>query len=134
MDSRDVASALGTDSKTLRRFLRSDASTVTPVGSGGRYAFDEADMPTIRDEFGVWLAGAPVKAPPVAKVRPRVARTPQARDKAIWEDEGDVVLPDISNPEILRAVRASEAAREARLLGLMAKAGLTTRPRTSARV
>jgi hypothetical protein len=134
MDSQAVASAVGTDPRTLRRFLRSDASSVTPVGSGGRYVFDEADMPTIKAEFATWSAGVVAKPTPTPKVRARVPRSPRSRDEAIWADEGDVVLPDISNPAILRSVRASEAAREQRLVALMMQAGLTTTPRTSARV
>lgn len=132
MDSRAVASALKTDPKTLRRFLRSDASSVTPVGSGGRYTFDENDLPTMREEFATWSVGVVAKPARVkpARVRPRAAN----RDQAVWDEEGPVVLPDISNPQILRSVRASEAARERRLLALMRRAGLTTQPRTSARV
>jgi hypothetical protein len=134
MDSRAVAVELGTDAKTLRRFLRSDGSSVTPVGSGGRYTFDEADMPTIREEFATWSAGAVIVKPaPTPKVR-RVPRSPQSRDKAIWAEEGPVTLPDIRNPHVLRAVRISEAAREARLCAMMRRAGLTTTPRPSARV
>ena len=134
MDSRAVASALGTDSKTLRRFLRSDASSVTPVGSGGRYTFDEVDMDTIRSEFATWSAGAPVKVAPKPKARTRAPRSAQSRDEAVWTEEGPVTLPDITNPAVLRSVRISEAAREQRLMALMRQAGLTTRPRTSARV
>lgn len=127
MDSTAVAAALNTDPKTLRRFLRSDASSVTPVGSGGRYVFDEGDMPTIASEFSTWVAGvAPKPQPAVKPVQlPRTARSEHDRDRQVWEEEGPVTLPDIRIPAVLRAVRAAEAAREARLLHLMRQAGLT---------
>jgi hypothetical protein len=136
VDSRAVADALGTDPKTLRRFLRSDASSVTPVGSGGRYEFAEEDMLTMHAEFAEWMAGSAPKPQPTPKPVQRV-RTPRSamdRDRAVWLEEGPVTLPDIRQPAVLQAVRAAEAARERRLTALMMQAGLTTRPRTSARV
>jgi hypothetical protein len=133
MDSRAVASALDTDPKTLRRFLRSETSSVTPVGSGGRYVFDEADLPIMRAEFGVWSQSIAPK-PVVTRKPKRVPRANYNRDEAVWAEEGPVNLPDIKQPAILRSVRVSEAARETRLVALMRQAGLTTRPRPSARV
>lgn len=133
MDSRAVASALDTDPKTLRRFLRSDTSSVTPVGSGGRYVFDEADLPTMRTEFGVWSQSIAPK-PVVTRKPKRAPRANYNRDEAVWAEEGPVNLPDIKQPAILHSVRVSEAARETRLVALMRQAGLTTRPRPSARV
>lgn len=49
-----VAFELGTEAKTLRQFFRSPASTVEAVGSGGRYEFEEADLPKIKKEFDAW--------------------------------------------------------------------------------
>lgn len=54
--AKQVASLLGTEAKTLRQFLRSDASTFEAVGSGGRYEFTEADVPKIKGEFDAWKA------------------------------------------------------------------------------
>lgn len=52
--AKQVATLLGTEAKTLRQFLRSDASTFEAVGSGGRYEFTEADVPKIKTEFEAW--------------------------------------------------------------------------------
>lgn len=52
--AKQVATRLGTDAKTLRKFFRSNHSTVEPVGQGGRYEFDAADMPQIKKEFVSW--------------------------------------------------------------------------------
>lgn len=49
----DAASQLNTDGKTLRRFLRQDATYVN-AGSGGRYMFAEADIPALTERFIVW--------------------------------------------------------------------------------
>lgn len=54
--AKQVATALGTEAKTLRQFLRSDASTFEAVGSGGRYEFTANDVIGIRKEFEAWKA------------------------------------------------------------------------------
>lgn len=51
--AKDAAVELGTDGKTLRRFLRQDA-TYRNAGAGGRYTFTTADMPTLRARFNAW--------------------------------------------------------------------------------
>lgn len=55
--AKQVATILGTEAKTLRQFFRSTASTIEPVGSGGRYEFNESDVPQIKAEFDAWKAG-----------------------------------------------------------------------------
>lgn len=57
MAAKQVATLLGTEAKTLRQFFRSAASTVEAVGSGGRYEFNESDLPKITEEFTAWKAG-----------------------------------------------------------------------------
>lgn len=52
--AKQVATMLETDAKTLRQFLRSEASTFEAVGSGGRYEFTEGDVPKIKSEFEAW--------------------------------------------------------------------------------
>lgn len=55
--AKQVATLLETEAKTLRQFFRSPASTVKAVGSGGRYEFNESDVPQIKEEFEKWKAG-----------------------------------------------------------------------------
>lgn len=52
--AKQVATRCGTDSKTMRKFFRSNHSTVEPVGQGGRYEFDSRDFPKIKREFDAW--------------------------------------------------------------------------------
>lgn len=49
-----AAAELGTDGRTLRRFLRTADSGFTPVGSGGSYEFTTSDMPKLRANFSKW--------------------------------------------------------------------------------
>jgi len=54
VNAQQAAEKIGTDAKTLRRFIRSPKSTFRAVGSGGRYEFDEKDIPTLRKKFNEW--------------------------------------------------------------------------------
>lgn len=125
MDSRAVADALGTDPKTLRRFLRSSSSSVEPVGSGGRYVFQSADLPTIKAEFKTWMQTVvrPVASTPAAPAK-RNKRTRRDIDQAVWAEEGDVFLPDIRNPAVRAEVRAAARMYEDRLNALLLAKGL----------
>lgn len=59
LGAKEVAAALGTEAKTLRQFFRSDKSTITPAGAGGRYEFKESDIEAIKAEFEGWKANKP---------------------------------------------------------------------------
>lgn len=50
----ELAEELETDPKTLRRFLRSEASPVETVGKGHRYILDSKTTKLIRKAFVVW--------------------------------------------------------------------------------
>jgi hypothetical protein len=54
VNATEAAEKIGTDAKTLRRFIRSSKSTFKAVGSGARYEFDEKDIPTLRKKFVEW--------------------------------------------------------------------------------
>lgn len=63
LTAKQVATRIGTDAKTLRKFFRSPASTVEAVGQGGRYEFAKEDLPKIKSEFEKWNTTKPVRAP-----------------------------------------------------------------------
>lgn len=68
-----LAEALNTNPRTLRKFLRSDASGIAPVGKGSRYALPTAkrEVNALAKKFNAWTeAQAPkveaeVEAPEV---------------------------------------------------------------------
>ena len=67
--AKQVASRCGTDSKTMRKFFRSNNSTVEPVGQGGRYEFAATDLPKIKREFNTWQSKSKARTPkPVDQV------------------------------------------------------------------
>lgn len=48
-----LAEKIGTDSKTLRHFLRQNDSFRNP-GSGGRYSFTESEARSVEKAFNAW--------------------------------------------------------------------------------
>lgn len=113
MDTGEVAEAVGTTPRILRQFLRSRMSTFVSVGSGSRYEFDDRDLPTILARFTEWSKAGKPKAmvPAIKRRKPSKAVVQRARDKALWQEEGDVKLEDIRDPQVRRRVK--QAAREA---------------------
>lgn len=131
MDTTQVADHLNTTARQLRQFLRSPWSTYVAVGSGARYEFKPSDMPTLEKRFAEWRAegrsrvtdAAP--SPRSTKATSRKAPSPRAsRDRAVWDEEGAVVVPDIRDPRVRARVRADAAAQEARLEMMLLAAGL----------
>lgn len=59
LGAKEVATAIGTDAKSLRQFFRSGKSSFTAVGAGGRYEFKESDVEKIGEEFNAWKANKP---------------------------------------------------------------------------
>jgi hypothetical protein len=55
--AKQVASRIGTDAKTLRKFFRDPKSGFDAVGQGGRYDFTEDSVPVIKKAFDAWNAG-----------------------------------------------------------------------------
>lgn len=55
--AKQVASRIGTDAKTLRKFFRSTSSPYSSVGQGGRYEFPVSQLPLIRRQFLAWQEG-----------------------------------------------------------------------------
>lgn len=120
MDTSAVAAHLGTTPRKLRQFLRSDASTFAAVGSGARYDFTETDLPTLATRYAAWSG---TKAPTPAPM-PVAAPRDDSADRAVWDEEGDIELPDIRNPRVRAAVRARAKAQEARLDQMLLAVGL----------
>lgn len=56
--AKQVATRIGTDAKSLRKFFRTHSSLVEAVGQGGRYDFAADDIPRIEKEFKEWKKNA----------------------------------------------------------------------------
>ena len=53
--TKAAAEACETTPRVLRQFLRA-SKNYESVGSGGRYAFTEGDLPELKTHFAAWLA------------------------------------------------------------------------------
>lgn len=113
IDTKTVATALGTEPKILRRFLRDPKSTYAAVGSGSRYNFTENDLPELTRRFQEW-SGNKAARPVVVRV-PQDENTQREKDIAVWEEEGPVAMADIRDPRVRRRVKDIAAAQMARL-------------------
>lgn len=91
--AKQIATRIGTDAKTLRKFFRSAHSTVTPVGFGGRYEFDKDDLPKIKQEFDGWKSNASKRG------RPRVAPVIEESDDSVEIDDIDEELEELDDEE-----------------------------------
>jgi hypothetical protein len=60
MDTKQVAAALNTEPKLLRRFLRAD-SNYANAGAGGRYVFTDDDVADMRERFQAWVGNKTAK-------------------------------------------------------------------------
>ena len=97
--AKQVATRIGTDAKTLRKFFRSPASTIEPCGQGGRYEFDAADLPKIKAEFEKWNSTKGTRTPKAegetkSTRKPRGTRSAPAHAVVIEEDEEVLELDD----------------------------------------
>jgi hypothetical protein len=132
VDTTETATKLGTTPRILRQFLRSNYSTFVAVGSGSRYDFNERDLPMLDKRFSEWKGGVKSKAtktrnkkspviPPVT--RPRLPK-PSKKDRAVWEEEGQVEIEDIRSPRVRARVKADAQAAEDRLMMLLMAKGM----------
>lgn len=131
VDTAEVASALKTDAKVLRRFLRSPASPIKAVGSGSRYRITQADLPMLQEAFKKWAKGRPNTIAPKPRTAPETVdaiEDQRRRDEEVWAEEeakrGPIILEDIRDPRVRAKVRAKAQRQEDRLEALLLAHGL----------
>ena len=90
LTAKQVATRIGTDAKSLRKFFRSPASTVEAVGQGGRYEFDKADLPKIKAEFEAWNSKKPARTTRSASAAKDEPRRQLIDDSDIEAEELDL--------------------------------------------
>lgn len=59
---KEIAVEFGTDGRTLRKFLRSEAGLNARVGKGNRWAIEGKDVRKLRKGFDAWVAAKAEKA------------------------------------------------------------------------
>jgi hypothetical protein len=126
MDTRTIATALNTEPKILRRFLRDPRSTFSAVGSGARYVFTDADLPELARRFEDWSGTKLAQRPTVVRTVPVVSQ--EEMDAEVWakeeEEHGPVVMADLRDPRIRARVQRVAADQIRRLDEMLMAAGL----------
>lgn len=89
--AKQIATRIGTNAKTFRKFLRSSASPVTSVGQGKRYDFHESDIPKLAQAFKKWQDKAAGKLP---KTNDSAAHRGPDRQPSRIVEEDDVLELD----------------------------------------
>src|SRR5690606_10457475 len=95
LTAKQVATRLGTDAKNLRKFFRSKASTVEPVGQGGRYEFNASDFEKIKAEFDAWNSTKRTRTPGTGRTKTKDA----ARERQAQVEEVEVEELELDNEE-----------------------------------
>lgn len=80
LSAKEAATELGTDARTLRKFLRKRSGL---VGQGQRWLIDRKDLPTLKKEFDAWAQGA-AAAKTASKGKAKAAPPP---DDEIYDTE-----------------------------------------------
>jgi hypothetical protein len=120
MNTADVATRLNTTARTLRRFLRAD-STYANAGSGGKYDFQESDIPVLVKRFAKWSSKSrPAPANPADVSTPK--RTREIKDST--DDTVNVHVVRAGSTVMRNNIRKLAAERERHLRELMIEAGL----------
>jgi hypothetical protein len=103
LGAKEVATFIGTDAKTLRQFFRSGKGSFEAVGAGGRYEFNEADLPKIKAEFEGWQANKPGRGRASGgstSTKKRRGKTQPTADETIDEIEEVEDLDDLDDIEL----------------------------------
>lgn len=90
LTTKEVAEELGTDGKTLRKFLRSHLPKDAQPGQGGRYAFDKKDIAGLKKAWVKWSENKVDKDEPAeAKGKKPRASKSKAKAEPVVEVEDD---------------------------------------------
>lgn len=89
--AKEMAVLCGTDAKTFRRFVRSQAANDQPIinacGQGNRYTFDAETARRLRDAFASWDARKRSNAP--ARSESELNALIEDGDEIDGDDEGE---------------------------------------------
>lgn len=98
LGAKQVATRIGTDARTFRKFLRSPQSPVQAVGQGKRYDFPEKNLPKIAAAFNKWQNGSTKKTSAV------VNRGPASKSSQVVEEDDALELDDEPSTEELEDI------------------------------
>ena len=86
LSAKEAATELGTDARTLRKFLRKKNGL---VGQGQRWAIDRKDLKALKKEFDAWASGAAASKADKATKETKGKTTPVPDDEIYGDDDAD---------------------------------------------
>lgn len=92
--TKAAAEACETTPRLLRQFLRA-SKDYTAVGSGGRYAFEAGDLPTLKTRFVAWVAEREAAQAAREKAAAEAAKVAATPAEANSDDTADVDADDV---------------------------------------
>lgn len=117
-----LATELGTDARTARKFFRSPESGIAPVGKGARYTleFTPTQVKGLRTKFEAWTAAATarkaeklaegVPATVIMTTKTTTTGTKSSPDTVITvESEEEVSVEDLTDEEFTQMIAEIEA-------------------------
>jgi len=84
LSAKEAAAAIGTDARTLRKFLRSRSGL---IGQGNRWEIDPDEVDELKEQFEAWGKG-------------KAARAEKATKPPVDDDEVDTIDADDELEEI----------------------------------
>jgi len=102
LSAKEAAAELGTDARTLRKFLRKKSGV---IGQGNRWAIDPGDIKDLRKEFNAWQSEGSKVKPAEDKPKKPKAKSKKKGDGPIGgtdaelygDDEADDVFEDLDD-------------------------------------
>lgn len=96
--AKQVATRIGTDPKTFRKFLRSNQSPVQAVGQGKRYDFPESELPKLAQAFKNWQEKSKANGNNKSEATGRQQQDELAVE--VVEDDQDPALEELDDPDL----------------------------------
>lgn len=90
LTTKEIADDFGTDSKTLRKFLRSHLPKDALPGQGGRYAFEKKDLSSLKKAWIKWAENKVDKDEPKdAESKSKKSKKGKAQSAAVEVEDED---------------------------------------------
>lgn len=106
LSAKEVARELGTDARTLRKFLREVTPKDDQPGQGGRWTFTKGEVTKIKKKFDKWGDGGKIKAEKpetlVAEAKPakgKKGKKAQIEEPTDVTDDEDIDFTDLDDPD-----------------------------------
>lgn len=105
---KEAAAEIGTDPRTLRKFIRSNSCDFDPVGQGNRYEFTKGEVGKLKKQFLAWSGGATKTEAPTSKKKGKKTPPIEEVDEDIMDDVEEIDLDELDDPDIEDLEEAEE--------------------------